>query len=924
MLNLQLRPEFLTSQTPGTAIALDDVKQRPPSWIQEITYPTTDIQNALKAISATREGRPIVLMGDRGRGKSHIMAVMHHAISSPDTMELWARDWGNRVGSPTLASLSIQRGYQAISEAVHNQEYPLLWNLIFDRHPRGQYYKGEFEASGNPFPARSLLERMFKEQPVALILDEFQKWFDGLHDDPAGRKWQTNASNFVQILSELSKDKPEHLILVISVLNNQTEAFKQVHRNTPVVVDFRGPTARQDRQRLLLHRLFMNRGNIPQAEIRSLVNAYASERFRLRYAGISQSEQDRITDEVVSAWPFAPELLELLEDQILMAEAAQETRDLIRILAQVYRARGKHTPVITPADFFVDDDSGGVTTLLDSIATAADQEKLRAVAQRNLESITSASAPVPHARELVSALWMRSLSSGKNNGATRQELQLDITRSAPQDDNAFRVEWGQLEDHAPNIHGGEIGNERLRFELEENPTTRVRTIARNNKLWEPGAIATIGSQVFPGEDISHIRKTFRSILSPEAKERPSRIIVLGPNWQRDPWKDVDEADQPARWDRLVLLVIPDPVTIEADGRILGLGEWLKAHVSRRRNTVRLLLLGAGTQGIYTDQTMIQNARGSFLTSIAWKDDGKYRALKDKFDKPLRDSLKTRFDRFAILQHWDFQNPAACRFTWERVNAQGEDIPAQVEVKINDEMFDFAPFENYILDIAKDTGVVGDVLDYLYEPPSSPAEEAIPFLGDTRIYERIMRMAADGKVALNVVGGAWIRRLTEHSSSDQAYNYVKGRAFRSGSELRAVQIALPDAVGGTTVAVPTITSPQPAPTPETTVAPGSTSPSGVAPIPGGEQPPVVVQPVQPDPVPTPRQPVLKTQRTDDANTSINLAGKLESWNVPSGTRLTTAKLEFGNLTVQELKQILTRIPSSLRALLEISYNEEDES
>src|SRR5690606_1843532 len=101
-------------------------------------------------------------------------------------------------------------------------------------------------------------------------------------------------------------------------------------------------------------------------------------------------------------------------------------------------------PVITPADFLVDDDSCGVTTLLDSIATAADQEKLRAIAQRNLESITASGVNIPHARELISALWMRSLSSGKNNGATRQELQLDITRGASQDNNAFRVELGQL------------------------------------------------------------------------------------------------------------------------------------------------------------------------------------------------------------------------------------------------------------------------------------------------------------------------------------------------------------------------------------------------------------------------------------------------------------------------------------------------
>jgi len=916
MLNLRLRDEFLGSQTPGTAIALADVKQRSPDWIQEITYPTADIQNALKAISTSRGGQPIVLIGDRGRGKSHIMAVMHHAISSPDSMERWARDWGQHIGAPTLSSLNIERGYIAISEAVHNQEYPLLWDLLFDRHPRGEYYRGQFEALGQPIPPRSLLETMFKDHPVALILDEFQKWFDGLHDETGstGRKWQTNASTFIQVLSEISREQPQNLILVISVLNNQTEAFKQVHRNTPVVIDFRGPTARQDRQKLLLHRLFTNRGNIPSEQIRDLVSAYAAERFRLRYEHLSSSERDRIVSEGIGSWPFAPELLELLEDQILMAEAAQETRDLIRILAQVFRARGGDTPILTPADFFVDDDSCGVTTLLDSIATAADQEKLRAIAQRNLDSITASGVEIPHVRELVSALWMRSLSSGKNNGATRQDLQLDITRGVPQDDNAFRVEIGRLEDYAPNIHGGNGQNERLWFGLEENPTTRVRTIARNNKLWEIGAVATAMSQVFPGKDIEHIRKTFRSILSPEAKEPSSRIIVLGPDWQNNPWKDVDEADQPGRWDRPILLVIPDPLDIQPDGRISRLGEWLKNHVPKRRNTVRFLLLAAGTEGIYDDQALIQYARGSYLTSIVWRDEPKYRALKDKFDKPLRDALKSRFDRFAILQHWDFPTPSACVFDVERTNGHGEEIPAQVETKILAELFEPEPFEDLILRIAQDSGVVGDVLDELYEPPSSPNTPAIPFLGENRIYDQIISMAARGIIALNM-GGTWIRRQPEHGSEDQALGYIKSRgAFRSGPEMRAIQLALPQAVGGTTVVAPK-------PTPTGTVRPSTVSTGGATPP---EQSTTTSTSGETTTEPRPRQQTDKTRRTDEPNTGINLSRELERWEVPSDATLSSARLEFRELPVQQLKHLLERIPSALRALLEISYKEEEDN
>jgi hypothetical protein len=70
-----------------------------------------------------------------------------------------------------------------------------------------------------------------------------------------------------------------------------------------------------------------------------------------------------------------------------MAAAAQDSRDFIRMLAEVFRVRGQQVPVITPADFCVDDDDCGVTTLIDSFATSADQERLREKAIRNLTAM---------------------------------------------------------------------------------------------------------------------------------------------------------------------------------------------------------------------------------------------------------------------------------------------------------------------------------------------------------------------------------------------------------------------------------------------------------------------------------------------------------------------------------------------------------
>ncbi|MGZ5712173.1 MAG: hypothetical protein ACXWIJ_23685 [Burkholderiales bacterium] len=466
---LQLRPEFQTQHMRATAIELSNRQNT--GWTQgkaatellDITYPTGDVRRALDAVSATSAGKPIVMMGQRGSGKSHIMALVHHAFGAPDQVESWAASWGEKLQAPKLNGLKLQRGFMPLSETLSNQEYPNLWDLLFSRHPKGQYYRGKFEQSGNLVPAKSLLQDMFAEQKTALILDELQTWYDGLHDEPGpeGKKRLRWAFNFIQTLSELAEDRPDLFCLVVSVRDNTTDAFQQIHRKGPVVIDFKGETAREDRKKLVLHRLFQNRGNVPPAEVEQAVHIYASERARLLHADKTQADKARLQQEVVECWPFAPELLGLLEDHILMAAAAQDSRDFIRMLAEVFRVRGQHVPVITCADFSVDDDDCGVTTLIDSFATSADQERLREKAVRNLSAIGDANVDAPHATEVISSIWVRSLSTRQDAGATRNEVQLDITRQKPVDDNAFTAELANIVENSFNIH--EVGTHDRRF-----------------------------------------------------------------------------------------------------------------------------------------------------------------------------------------------------------------------------------------------------------------------------------------------------------------------------------------------------------------------------------------------------------------------------------------------------------------------------
>ena len=91
------------------------------------------------------------------------------------------------------------------------------------------------------------------------------------------------------------QERPDLLVLVISVRNGGSDAYQQVHRVNPVAIDFKaGGSAeriQQDRRRMLLHRLFDNRLQIASGTIESLVAQHVAESFRL--LDVPSAEQER-------------------------------------------------------------------------------------------------------------------------------------------------------------------------------------------------------------------------------------------------------------------------------------------------------------------------------------------------------------------------------------------------------------------------------------------------------------------------------------------------------------------------------------------------------------------------------------------------------------------------------------------------------
>ena len=911
MLGLTLREEFRGKRLKGTAIELSNDTNTGATQIAakeflEITYPTHDLLKGIEAVGPN-QGRPVVVIGERGLGKSHLMAALYHAVNDATSTGAWLNSWATTLGDPQIGKIALRSGMLVIGESLHRQRYKFLWDLLFERHPHGDYIKGKWEGMGaakTDIPSDKLILELLQHTPTMLLLDEFQTWYDGLTNTKQ-YPWKNWAFNFIQILSEIAKERPDLLVLVISVRNGGSDAYQQVHRVNPIPIDFKaGGNAeriQQDRRRMLLHRLFDNRLQVAPASIEALVAKHVSEYFRL--LDVPSSEQDRKRKEFAESWPYAPHLLRLLEEQVLIATDAQETRDMIRILANLYKSRGEAAPVLTAADFRLDDDTSGIGALLDSVSNEH-HRSLRAKAQQNIISVTEAvpnhASLSPHLQEVVGALWLRSIAVGNLAGAEPAALQADITRDKPVDDNAFQVELATIVENSFNIHQD---GPRLVFREEENPQAKLMACARNDKLFSDGS------------DLAQLAKEVRYVIGgTEEVAKTFRVIALPKSWLTDPWTALDESEQPERWDdRLPILVLPE----EPDNLDQRLGRWIKDHLQKRRNTVRFLLPRSGSSNAFQDRDLLVLARAEMKAQEWSGQSPEYKKLHTKYQGELRDILKKRFDRFAVLHRWNFADPAQCKFSVESLKKQGAQIPEGIEEALINDLFVPEDFEDLVLEAAADNSAVGKLLRELQEPRPA-GQDCIPWLGETSMKERILRLCARGKIAINLRGLEYLQ-AQPGEDEDTAWKRLRPKLSYTGRQLDEVFLMEPSAVpttGGSTPPVP----PPPGGT-------GGLFGGGATPTPlGVNEPPAGGQPT---PIPggggifgggasgggKPR-----IALNNPPTSPLNLIGKLEGWGIGPATPVAEVSIKVSAATGAQLKELLKKLPDGMT--FELSLEKED--
>lgn len=575
---------------------------------------------------------------------------------------------------------------------------------------------------------------------------------------------------------------------------------------------------------------------------------------------------------------------------------------MIRILANLYKSRGEAVPVLTAADFRLDDDASGIGALLDSVSNEH-HRTLRAKAQQNIISVTEAVSNhthlAPHLQEIVGSLWLRSIAVGNLAGAEPASLQVDITRNKIVDDNAFQVELGTIVENSFNIHQD---GPRLVFKEEENPRAKLMACARNDKLFTDGSdqaqLAKQVRYVIVGTD--EVAKTFRVIALPKA-------------WQTDPWSTLDETEQPERWDdRLPILVLPE----EPDNIDQRLGRWIKDHLQKRRNTIRFLVPRSGSVNAFQDRDLLILARAEMKAQEWSAQNPEYKKLHTEYQGSLRDILKKRFDRFAALHRWNFADPNQCIFNVESLKKQGAQIPEGIEEALTNDLFVPEDFEDLVLEAAADNSSVGKLLRELQEPRPA-GQDCIPWLGETAMKERILRLCARGKITINLRGLEYLQ-TQPGEDEDSAWKRLRPKLSYTGRQLDEVFLMEPSAVpttGGT---------PPPAPLPpvcgdDGLLGGGTTPPVGVSAPPAGGQ----TTPIPGDGIfgggsgsgGKPRIPL-----SNPATSPLNLIGKLEGWGIGPATPVAEVSIKVSAATGAQIKELLKKLPDGMT--FELSLEKED--
>lgn len=416
--------------------------ERDPEVFFRLTYPSADISAMLRAISrrygpddsGASETGLFLAESVKGLGKSHGLLTAYHLFSHPEQASQWMESLGFSWAPPKDPVIIVEK--------FTDQTLPFdsLWTAL------GQRLGAEWDSSQPP--SLDAFRSVLSGRPLILIFDELERGISNIID-PA-RKSQN--LSFLQMVSE-EANRNRQVTLFAAIYDGTNEPGATLKRVPRLELRFRSP---DDRAAVVRHRLFSDAETFDKAAADALIRSYVNIWKQL---GVETS--DEYLARLKNAYPFLPELIELIFERITESGGFQGTRGALGLLAAMLDATPSGSFLLTAAHCRLTDQA--CADRLQDLDPAA---TLINCAASNLRDLAS----LPYAESLASAVLLNSLApAGRTRGVSREELVHQVVMPG-YDPNEFESSFQAFRTYGSFFHEHEG---RFSFDLEENEYAKV-------------------------------------------------------------------------------------------------------------------------------------------------------------------------------------------------------------------------------------------------------------------------------------------------------------------------------------------------------------------------------------------------------------------------------------------------------------------
>lgn len=399
---LSPRPEVLRKDGIESVIDIEnlrDTKQKKlesrPEDFLDLTFPTADIRLVIESLhrrfnSGEKTPGLFLLEGYKGTGKSHLELLVYHLFKNPEPAKKWLAQHGLNCNLPTDLVVFIRKFTDFPIEAS-------LWVLIFEALGK------KAEVSNDRMPNIDDLRQALGGKHLVLILDELERGIQGI----SNASIQTQNLSFLQMLSEESlRTENATVTILASVYNSQQEPGATLKRVPRIDVKFSDPN---DRQRVVLHRLFSNSLKLERSRIETVVQSYVNN-----WKSNSVTVDEKYVERCILSYPFSPELLEMVLFNVPAGRGFQGSRGALNLLSSVVRSVHKKVDMITTAHLNVED-----TPIRNELTNLDPLQTFVQCAVNDLKDLRD----LTYSSEIISSVLMGTLApSGHLPGIREQDL----------------------------------------------------------------------------------------------------------------------------------------------------------------------------------------------------------------------------------------------------------------------------------------------------------------------------------------------------------------------------------------------------------------------------------------------------------------------------------------------------------------------